>query len=153
MRIVNAERPAQVAVARELILEYANGLGVDLNPQGFAEEVAGLPGAYAPPRGRLLLALAGPVPVACVALRPLGEGVCEMKRLYVRPRHRGHGIGERMARAVLAEARAIGYRRMRLDTLPKLEAATALYRRLGFRTIPPYYDNPIAGTVFFEQDL
>lgn len=150
-------RPAagadDVELARRLFREYAEALGVDLEFQGFAAELAGLPGDYAPPLGRLLLALAGGEPAGCAALRPLSPEVGEMKRLYVRPAFRGSGLGERLARAILEEAARAGYQRLRLDTLPGMESAMALYRRLGFRPIAPYRVNPVAGAMFFEREL
>jgi ribosomal protein S18 acetylase RimI-like enzyme len=138
---------------RELLLEYAAGVGVPLDFQGFDREVADLPGDYAPPRGALLVARVGAELAGCVALRPLGGDACEMKRLFVRPAARGLGLGERLALAIVAEARRLGYRRMRLDTLPAMDAAQSLYERLGFRDIPPYTDNPVAGTRFLELTL
>lgn len=153
IRIVPARGPAQIAAVRELIAEYGAALERDLSFQGFAEELAGLPGDYAPPRGCLLLALVEDAPAGCVALRAEQGDAAEMKRLYVRPAHRKLGLGELLARAILAEARARGYRRVRLDTLPEMAPAQALYRRLGFRAIPPYYESPIAGTSFLEVEL
>ena len=145
--------PALEAV-RALFLEYAASLDFDLCFQGFERELAGLPGAYAPPRGRLLLATVAGEAAGCVGLRPLAGDACEMKRLYVRPAHLGRGLGGRLARAAIAEARAIGYGRMLLDTVPAhMTAATALYRRLGFREIPAYYDNPVPGAAYFELAL
>ncbi len=150
-------RPAtsqdDLEAARELLREYAAELGADLSFQDFAREVTSLPGAYAPPAGRLLLAWADGALAGCVALRPLTGRTCEMKRLYVRVPFRGRHLGERLARTVIEEARAAGYRHLRLDTLPTMLAAQALYRRLGFREIPPYYPTPITGTVFFERAL
>ena len=151
--IVRATSAEQIATARMLFKEYEASLGIELTFQGFAREVAELPGAYTPPAGRLFLATDGTEPAGCVALRPLGDGVCEMKRLYVRPTARGARLGRRLTETVIREARAIGYTRMRLDTLPSMKEAFALYQTLGFREIPPYCENPIAGTHFMELDL
>ena len=153
MDIVPAASPEQMATARMLFKEYEASLGIELSFQGFAREVAELPGAYAPPAGRLFLALNDAEPAGCIALRPLGDGICEMKRLYVRPSVRGARLGRRLAETVIREARAIGYARMRLDTLPSMKEAFALYQTLGFREIAPYCENPIAGTRFMELDL
>jgi len=153
VQIVPAREPPQIAAVRELIAEYAAALGRDLSFQGFDGELAGLPGDYAPPGGCLLLALAAQGAAGCVALRASEGDAAEMKRLYVRPPWRKAGLGETLARAVLAEARRLGYRRVRLDTLPEMERAQALYRRLGFRPIAPYYESPIAGTSFLELTL
>jgi GNAT superfamily N-acetyltransferase len=138
---------------RELFREYQSALGVDLSFQGFDAEVAALPGEYAPPRGRLLVARCDGDVAGCVALRPLRDDTCEMKRLYVRPQHRKAGVGRQLVERVIAEARAIGYRRMCLDTLPSMGRAQALYEELGFRDIPAYRHNPIAGTRFLGLDL
>jgi len=153
IEIVRATSADQIAVARMLFREYEASLGIELAFQGFAREVAELPGAYAPPDGRLFLATDGAEAAGCIALRPLGDGICEMKRLYVRPSARGGRLGRRLAETVIREARAIGYTRMRLDTLPSMKEAFALYRTLGFREIPPYCENPIVGTHFMELDL
>jgi ribosomal protein S18 acetylase RimI-like enzyme len=153
VRIEQARGQGDVGEARTLFREYGEALGVDLGFQGFEAELAGLPGDYAPPRGRLLLAREGSRILGCVALRPLGPDLCEMKRLYLRPEGRGTGLGRRLAGVVVEEARAIGYARMRLDTLPGMTEAIALYRSLGFRPIPPYRYNPVEGTLFLEKDL
>jgi len=145
--------PDDIVIVRALFQEYARELAVDLCFQGFAAECASLPGAYAPPRGRLLLAEVDGQDVGCVALRPLDGSTAEMKRLYVRPAWRATGLGRRLATTVIAEAAALGYQRLRLDTLPSMRAAIAMYRALGFREIDPYYPNPVAGALFLERAL
>ena len=150
-------RPArhdELPLVRELFREYADSLGVDLSFQGFEDELARLPGEYAPPRGALLLARDGEADAAgCVGLRPLEPDVCELKRLYVRPASRAGGLGRALTLAAIDEARRLGYGRMRLDTLPSMGAARRLYAGLGFREIEPYRFNPIDGTQFLELAL
>jgi putative acetyltransferase len=152
VEIVAGHGAEHVPVVRSLFEEYAAALGVDLAFQDFDRELAELPGDYAPPRGRLLLAL-DPEPAGCVALRPYEPGVCEMKRLYVRPAFRGTGLGRQLAEAIVDAGRDAGYRRMRLDTMPAMEAARALYRSLGFIEIEAYRFNPVHGTTYFELRL
>ena len=138
-----------------LFRDYAAALGVDLAYQGFQAELASLPGAYAPPAGALLLARSSDhTSLGCVAVRKLAEhGACEMKRLYAAPEARGMGLGRALALAAITAAKQAGYRTMRLDTLPTMQAAQALYRTLGFETTPPYYGTPIAGTLFMRVTL
>jgi ribosomal protein S18 acetylase RimI-like enzyme len=152
VQIVDGHVDEHVPSVRALFEEYAASLGVDLGFQDFEREVAELPGEYVPPGGRLLLAL-DPERAGCVALRPFEPGVCEMKRLYVRPAHRGSGLGRILAEAIVEAGRAAGYMRMRLDTLPTMEAARALYRSLGFEEVEAYRHNPIHGTTYFERPL
>ena len=151
--ITEALDAASIAQCRELFVEYQQGLGVSLCFQGFDAELASLPGDYAPPRGRLLLARKGTKPVGCVALRPLFHRDAEMKRLYVRRVSRGSGLGRRLAERVIAEARALGYEVLKLDTLPTMHAAHTLYATLGFRDTAPYNDSPASGVRFLALDL
>jgi putative acetyltransferase len=153
LRELDPAAPADVEAARMLFSEYADALGVDLSFQDFARELATLPAGYVPPTGSLLLAFGDGTPVGCVAVRALAGGVCELKRLYVRPEARGHGLGRRLTVAAIAAARTLGYERMRLDTLPTMATALALYRELGFREIEPYRFNPVPGTRFLELAL
>ena len=149
-----ASTPADVDQVRRLFRAYADWLAVDLCFQGFERELAELPGCYAPPAGRLLVAQVGGEVVGCVGLRPLEPGACEMKRLWVEPGFAGRSIGRALAEKVIAAARTIGYRRMRLDTIPaRMPAAQHLYRALGFHEIPPYYHNPLPGVVMLELEL
>ena len=152
-----AASAADLAAAAALFRDYAASLTIDLCFQNFDAEVAALPGAYAPPAGRLLLAFVDDVPAACGALRPLLHAehprACEMKRLFVRPPHRGYGLGRRLAQRLLDEARGAGYDAMLLDTLESMASARALYASLGFVDIAPYYRNPVAGTRYLKAEL
>lgn len=151
--IVQATSAAEVEEARELFLEYGRSLDFSLCFQGFDEELAALPGCYAPPSGRLLLARVDEGFIGCVGLRDLSDGICEMKRLYLRPAARGTGLGRVLAEKAIAEARAIGYLRMRLDTLPSMGAALGLYDDLGFTEIESYCHNPVEGAMCKELAL
>jgi putative acetyltransferase len=158
LRIEQASSGDQIAVAHELFREYAKALSVDLAFQDFTSELQELPGKYVPPAGRLLLAYYNDNGVSellagCGALRPLSAAICEMKRLYVRPEFRGHGIGRSLTLSLVAAAREIGYRAMRLDTLPEMREAHKLYEELGFREIGPYCANPVEGVRYLELDL
>jgi carbonic anhydrase len=147
-------RTEDLAQVRRLFCAYADWLAVDLCFQGFERELAELPGCYAPPAGRLLVARVGGEVGGCVGLRPLEPRVCEMKRLWVEPGFAGHGIGRALAEAIVEAARTIGYQRMRLDTIPdRMPAAQHLYASLGFQEIPAYYDNPLPGVVMLELTL
>jgi putative acetyltransferase len=153
--IVRVEGPGEpLEQVRALFLEYASSLGFSLCFQGFDEELRALPGTYAQPRGRLLLDLQDRRPAGCVGLHDWGDGAAEMKRLYVRPEFRSRGLARALTQAALAEARAIGYRCVRLDTIAAtMQPAIALYRDLGFREIPPYRENPIPGVLYLELAL
>jgi ribosomal protein S18 acetylase RimI-like enzyme len=151
--ICEAQFPQHIEAVRDIFSEYAASLGVDLSFQDFAAELADLPGKYAPPRGCVLLASRGTNVIGCVAMRPLDQAVCEMKRLYVRPSGRGEQLGKRLAEHVLRIAKEAGYSSIRLDTLPTMHAAQHLYASLGFADIPAYVFNPVEGTRFLELDL
>ena len=153
--ILPAANPADLADAARLFRAYADSLPIDLGYQGFEDELAALPGKYAPPAGALLIArMTDGAAVGCVALRPIdGDGICEMKRLYVRPEARGGGLGGALIAAILREGRAAGYREMRLDTLPSMRAALAMYAQAGFEEIPAYYPTPVDGTIFLALRL
>jgi len=154
LSLAQAETPAQVAQARELFLEYAQSLGFSLCFQNFDHELADLPGHYAPPEGRLLLAEYEGQLAGCVAIRKLEDSICEMKRLYLRPQFRGKRLGAALAQSIMSEARQVGYKRMRLDTVePVMGDAVAMYRKMGFREIAPYRENPIAGALYMELEL
>jgi putative acetyltransferase len=151
LEIKQAESPEQIAHARGLFLEYAKSLGFSLCFQNFDQELAGLPGDYAPPRGRLLIAEFNGQLAGCGALHPLDRNICEMKRLYIRPQFRGKKIGKILAEYLIAEAKRIAYQRMRLDTVaPAMAHAVSLYRQLGFQEIPAYRTNPIEGALYME---
>ena len=153
IKLFQAQAPELVEAARTLFREYAQAIGVDLEYQGFAAELASLPGPYAPPNGALLIARAGTDVAGCVALRPLDARTGEMKRLYVRPEYRSTGLGGRLIEAVIDAAREAGYSELRLDTLPTMASAQALYRRLGFIEIPPYNDKYLPGTQFYSLTI
>ena len=153
MIIFPAHSSEHLGTVRELFMEYANSLEVDLCFQNFNQELSQLPGSYAPPDGRLFLAAEGITPAGCVALRKTADRICEMKRLYVRPAFRGKGAGRLLAQSVIHAARECAYHQMRLDTLSSLKEAIALYESLGFQQIPPYYDNPSPLAVFMELRL
>lgn len=148
-----ADSPDAIAAVRDLIEEYQRALGLDLGFQGFAHELAHLGEVYGPPGGALFLATLHDRPVGCVAVRRIDARTSEMKRLYVRPLGRGHGLGRTLAQRAMAAARSAGARVIRLDTLPSMHEAQALYEQLGFHDIPPYRDNPIAGSRFLEASL
>lgn len=153
LKIVPFGEEHAVEDIRAIFLEYGESLDFELCFQDFEAELANLPGEYAPPRGSILLAMDGDAVAGCVALRPLNDGVCEMKRLFVRPAYRGTALGRKLAVAIVAEGRRLGYRAMRLDTVPSMVAAIALYRSLGFVEIEPYRENPIDGALYMELDL
>jgi ribosomal protein S18 acetylase RimI-like enzyme len=153
LSIMNASSGDALLQVRTLFQEYAASLGIDLCFQDFAEELARLPGAYSPPGGRLLLARWDQEPAGCVAFRPLQHDICEMKRLYVRPAYRGFGVGRALAERIIGAASDAGYSSMRLDSLPSMEPALQLYRRMGFRDVAPYRENPVPGAVFLELQL
>jgi putative acetyltransferase len=153
MQTITANTREHLAVIGELFVEYAKAIEVDLCFQSFDQELAGLPGRYAAPEGRLFLAMENDQPAGCVALRQIGDGICEMKRLYVRPAFRRRGLGRALATVVITAAREIGYVCMRLDTPASMKQAIRLYESLGFRRIAPYYGNPGACVIFMELDL
>ncbi|HEY9164817.1 MAG TPA: GNAT family N-acetyltransferase [Candidatus Kryptonia bacterium] len=153
MRTALPADEALIQTARSLFMEYAKSLNFSLCFQDFDEEVAHLPGDYAPPNGRLILVYDGPVALGCIALRKIEDGICEMKRLYLKPEARGKGLGRKLAADLIAEAVRIGYTKMRLDTVPSMTEAISLYRSLGFRDVRQYTKNPIEGALFMELEL
>ncbi len=153
IEISEAATAGQLESAKEMVLEYARSLEFDLDFQDFEEEVSRFPGEYAPPGGRILLALSGGEAAGIVAMHRSSPGVCEMKRLFVRPRFRGLGIGKALALRIIEESRKVGYSKMRLDTLSSMKEATALYLSLGFYEIEPYRFNPLGDAVFMELTL
>jgi ribosomal protein S18 acetylase RimI-like enzyme len=154
LRLTQATTPAEIQQARELFQEYEAALGISLCFQNFEQELAGLPGDYAPPNGRLLLAREYDQVMGCIALRQLGPTTCEMKRLFVRPEYRDRGLGRVMVEAIIEEARKIGYTHVRLDTIAdRMDRAVSLYKSIGFVEIPPYRNNPVDTATFMELDL
>lgn len=153
LRILSADDHAEIEHVRQFFRNYAAWLGVDLGFQNFGEEMASLPGAYSAPAGRLFFAELDGKPAGCVGIRPSTEGICEMKRLYVEPEARGTGVGRELALAAIKAAKALGYRRVMLDTLPAMRIAVKLYRELGFKEAPAYYPTPVEGTMFLSLDL
>jgi len=153
LRLISEPNDPALETVRQFFRNYAGWLGVDLCFQGFDEEMAALPGCYAPPRGRLWCAELDGKPVGCVGVRPVSDGACEMKRLYVDPEARGHGVGHALALAAIRAAKELGYKRILLDTLPAMRIAVKLYRELGFKEAPAYYNTPAEGTMFLSLDL
>ncbi|MGB9241795.1 MAG: GNAT family N-acetyltransferase [Candidatus Acidiferrales bacterium] len=152
--LTEAQAPADIIAVRELFIEYAAWIGFSLAYQNFGQELASLPGKYAGPAGRLLLARVDEAPAGCGAIRQLEPSVCEMKRLFVKPEFRGCGLGRKMAATLVGEAREMGYSAMRLDTVAeKMGDAVRLYKELGFHEIPAYYSGARAGTLYFELRL
>ncbi len=153
VQVVPAVDTRSVAIVRELFREYADSLEFSLDFQDFEQEVRGLPGEYAPPRGVLFLAWVEGDAAGCVGVRPIDSETCEMKRLYVRPEFRVRGVGRVLAGRAVEEGQKMGYERMWLDTVPSMTAAITLYRSMGFSDIPPYRQNPVRGALFLERKL
>lgn len=153
IEFVFAESKELLSATRDLFIEYASSLDFDLSFQNFDKELTELPGEYSLPDGRLVVAINETKVAGCVALRNLVNGICEMKRLYIRPEYRGKGIGKELVKIIIGEAEKIGYTRMRLDTVPAMKEAIALYRSMGFYEIAPYRNNPIEGAIFMEFNL
>lgn len=153
VKLIFVETKEYLSIIRELFLEYAKSLGFSLCFQDFDKELAALPGEYAPRAGRLILEFDESLPCGCVALHKLEDGICEMKRLYIKPEIRRKGLGKLLVNAVIDEAMKIGYKKMRLDTVPKMKEAIDIYRKIGFKEITPYRKNPIEGALYMEIDL
>jgi putative acetyltransferase len=151
--ICSARLPDELSAIKGLFQEYANSLSFELDFQDFREELETLPGKYAPPLGSILVAKENGETVGCVAVRPLGDGICEMKRLFVKPAHRGRDLGRELVLAIIEEAKRLGYKTMRLDTVVEMKEASALYRALGFQPIDAYCYNPLPGAMYFELKL
>lgn len=142
-----------ISIFRSLVIEYWQSLGIEFDPADLRQELDSLPGEYSPPEGMILLAFDRGVAIGCIALRPLSSKICEMKRLYVKPSNRGMGVGQTLVDELIRRAVAVGYAKMRLDTLPKLTEAISLYESRGFVRIPRYNSNPVPGVIFFQLDL
>jgi len=153
IKYIFAESEEHLLIIKKLFTEYASRLDFNLDFQNFEKEVAELPGEYAPPEGRLIIALCDDEAIGCVALRKFANGICEMKRLYVRPPFRGKGIGRELVKIIIHEGKKIGYKKMLLDTVPSMKEAITLYQSIGFHEIPPYRNNPVEGAVFMELNL
>jgi len=153
LQIIKAETANHYKHTRKLFERYADSLGFDIEFQGFSDELAVLPGAYAPPSGCILLAAISELLIGCIALRRIDKSTCEMKRLFVAPEHRGKGIGRALASFLIDEAKKLGYKRLRLDTVTSMQAANALYASLGFKPIEAYCHNPLEGAAFYELNL
>lgn len=155
LQLLKAGSEEHITAVKQLFIEYAKSLDFDLCFQGFDQELAGLPGKYSQPSGCIILALLEGTTAGCVALRPLPDhdSVCEMKRLYVRPNCQGKSIGRQLVKAIIEEARKLGYKSMRLDTVPSMQTAITLYKSFGFVEIEPYRENPVSGTLYLELDL
>jgi len=150
---IHVKTEGEIALIRKLFMEYAESLDFDLDFQNFEEELQSLPGEYASPKGRMILAMDQNDVAGCVAMRPLRPGICEMKRLYVKPQHRGRNIGRLLAVKIINEASKCGYERMRLDTVPSMQSAQKLYESMGFKQIPAYRHNPVPGTMYLELKI
>jgi putative acetyltransferase len=153
MQIISAESAAQLSIIRTIFREYEQFLNVDLCFQGFEEELANLPGKYAPPSGALFLAVEDNSVAGCVAVRGLESDICEMKRLYTRPSYRSKGLGRQLAQKIILQAQELGYELMRLDTLEILTEAMSLYQSLGFKKTGAYYHNPLENVIYWELPL